>query len=103
VTQTPTVQTNKTISTVLPSLTPQQLNQFQVQQQQQQIHMQQQNTIQSYNSAPIRVYTNYLFYFLSFFLLDSNDRSSTNKLHPNCPTTTPIKSYACSTTNSTTN
>jgi hypothetical protein len=56
VTQTPTVQTNKTISTVLPSLTPQQLNLFQSQQQQ--IHMQQQNTIQSYNTAPIRVCTN---------------------------------------------
>jgi hypothetical protein len=57
VTQTPTVQTNKTISTVLPSLTQQQLNQFQVQQQQ--IHMQQQqqqqNTVQSYNTAPMRV------------------------------------------------
>ena len=35
VTQTPTVQTNKTISNVLPSLTQQQLNQFQVHQQQQ--------------------------------------------------------------------
>jgi hypothetical protein len=59
VTQTPTVQTNKTISTVLPSLTQQQLNQFQVQQQQ--IHMQQQNTVQSYNTAPMRVCTNNLF------------------------------------------
>ncbi len=58
-TQTPTVQTNKTISTVLPSLTQQQLNQFQVQQQQ--IHMQQQNTVQSYNTAPMRVCTNNLF------------------------------------------
>jgi hypothetical protein len=55
VTQTPTVQTNKSISNVLPSLTPQQLNQFQVQQQQQQqIHMQQQNNVQSYNTTQLR-------------------------------------------------
>jgi hypothetical protein len=52
VTQPPTVQSNKSLPTVLPSLTPQQLNQFQVQQQQ--IHMQQQNTVQSYNTAPMR-------------------------------------------------
>jgi hypothetical protein len=61
VTQTPTVQTNKSISNVLPSLTPQQLNQFQVQQQQQQqIHMQQQNNVQSYNTTQLRVRTNNL-------------------------------------------
>ncbi|UJR27186.1 hypothetical protein I4U23_008482 [Adineta vaga] len=54
VTQMPTVQTNKTISTVLPSLSTQQVNQFQIQQQPQQIHMQQQNTVQSYNTATIR-------------------------------------------------
>jgi hypothetical protein len=52
VTQPPTVQSNKSLPTVLPSLTPQQLNQFQVQQQQ--IHMQQQNTVQSYNTASMR-------------------------------------------------
>ncbi|CAF3311699.1 unnamed protein product [Rotaria socialis] len=46
VTQTPTVQTNKTITTVLPSLASQQLNQFQ--------NQQQQNTVQSYNSTPMR-------------------------------------------------
>ncbi len=63
-TQTPTVQTNKSLPTVLPSLTPQQLNQFQVQQQQQ-IHMQPQNTVQTYNTAPMRVCTNNLFYFLN--------------------------------------
>ena len=63
-TQTPTVQTNKSISTILPSLTPQQLNQFQVQQQQQQqqqIQMQQQNNIQTYNTTQLRVCTNYLY------------------------------------------
>ncbi|CAF4731863.1 unnamed protein product [Rotaria sp. Silwood2] len=51
-TVTQTAQTNKTISTGLPSLTQQQLNQFQIQQQQQQqsqIHMPQQNSLQSYN------------------------------------------------------
>jgi hypothetical protein len=51
VTQTPTVQTNKSISNVLPSLTPQQLNQFQVQQQ---------NNVQSYNITQLRVRTNNL-------------------------------------------
>jgi hypothetical protein len=64
VTQTPTVQTNKTISTVLPSLTPQQINQFQVQQQQQQqqqqIHMQP-SPVQSYNTVSMRVCRNNLF------------------------------------------
>ncbi len=67
-TQTPTVQTNKTISTVLPSLTPQQLNHFQVQQQQPS-HMQQQNTIQSYNTAPIRVCTKLSILFSIFLSL----------------------------------
>ncbi|CAF4707572.1 unnamed protein product, partial [Rotaria magnacalcarata] len=40
-------------TTVLPSLASQQLNQFQ--NQQQQIHIQQPNTVQSYNSTPTRV------------------------------------------------
>jgi hypothetical protein len=40
-------QTNKPISTGLPSLTPQQFNQLQMQQSQ--IHLQQQNSLQSYN------------------------------------------------------
>ncbi len=64
-TQTPTVQTNKSISTLLPSLTPQQLNQFQVQQQQQQqIHMQQQNNVQSYNTTQLRVRTTNLYFIV---------------------------------------
>jgi len=62
VTQTPTVQTNKSLPTVLPSLTPQQLNQFQVPPQQ--IHMQQQNTVQPYNTVSMRVCLNNLFYSL---------------------------------------
>ena len=58
-TQTPTIQTNKSLPTVLPSLAPQQLNQFQIQhpqqQQQQQIHIQQQNPVQTYNTTQMRV------------------------------------------------
>lgn len=53
VTQTPTVQTNKPITTGLPSLTAQQINQFQTSQQQ--ILIQQQNPVQSYNNTPMRV------------------------------------------------
>lgn len=50
VTSTPTVQTNKPISTLQPSLSSQQLNQFQV-------HMQQQNNAQPYNTTTMRVRT----------------------------------------------
>lgn len=68
VTQTPTVQTNKTITTVLPSLTPQQINQFQTQQPQQQIHIQPQNNVQSYNTTPMRVCHHLLIIFETFYL-----------------------------------
>ena len=50
VTSTPTVQTNKPISTLQPSLSAQQLNQFQV-------HMQQQSNAQPYNTTTMRVRT----------------------------------------------
>jgi hypothetical protein len=109
VTQPSTVQTNKTISTVLPSITPQQLNQFQVQhQQQQQIHIQPSNTVQPFNIPQMRVCTTNLIAhsLIYFFPLAFNDGPSTNKLHCNSPAatsttttaTTTNKSYACSTT-----
>ena len=75
-TQTPTVQTNKISATVLPSLTAQQLSQFQnqQQQQQQQIHMQQQNSIQTCNNTPMRVClrsTSFYSIFHSITVLDT--------------------------------